>query len=86
MPTFKHQPHFVSGAQYHLAPDAQRTPPVPCDFKLGDKVTFTNDNGVSFKDHLVTGFSPTVEGNGRFVYLDFDCWWFSVKPDNLQLQ
>jgi len=84
MPTFKHQPHFVSGAQYYLAPDALRTPPVPCDFRLGDRVTFTNDNGVSFNGHRVTGFSPTVEGDGRFIYLDFDCWWFPVKPENLQ--
>lgn len=70
MTTFKHKPHFVDGAKHHLTPDAQETPPVPCDFKLGDKVTFTNDNGIAFHGHVVTGFSPTVEGGGRFVYLD----------------
>ena len=59
MTTFKHKPHFVDGAKHHLTPDAQETPPVPCDFKLGDKVTFTNDNGIAFHGHVVTGFSPT---------------------------
>jgi hypothetical protein len=86
MTTFKHKPHFVDGAKHHLTPDAQETPPVPCDFKLGDKVTFTNDNGIAFHGHVVTGFSPTVEGGGRFVYLDKDSWWFPVRPENLTKQ
>lgn len=84
--TFAHKFHFVRGAQYPLASDAQQTPPVPCDFKLGDTVTFTNDYGVSFADLRVVGFSPTVEGQGRFVYLDKSSWWFPVPPESLQLQ
>ena len=49
-------------------------------------MTFTNDNGIAFHGHVVTGFSPTVEGGGRFVYLDKDSWWFPVRPENLTKQ
>lgn len=84
--TFAHKTHFVRGTRHPLAPDAQQTPPVPCDFKLGDKVTFTNDNGVAFAGLAVTGFGPAVEGNGRFVYLDKESYWFPVQPESLQLQ
>lgn len=80
--SFKRKPHFIDGAKYPLTTDAVATPPVPCDFNIGERVTFTNDNGVEFRDQLITGFSPEVM-NGRFVYLDFDCWWFAVKPSNL---
>ena len=86
MTTFKHKPHFVCGAKHHLSPDAQRTPPVPCDFKVGDKVAFTNDFGITFSDLIVTGFTPTVEGQGRFIYLDKECWWFAVTPGSLTKQ
>ncbi|NOK07356.1 hypothetical protein HNV27_38615, partial [Myxococcus xanthus] len=41
---------------------------------------------VSFRDELVTGFSPAVESYGGFVYLDKDSWWFPVPPGALQLQ
>lgn len=83
---FQKRPHFVSGARYPLPADAQRSPPVPCKLKVGDRVTYTNDYGVSFHDELVTGFSPTVESYGGFVYLDKDSWWFPVPPGALQLQ
>lgn len=68
--------------KYPLATDLQNTPPVPCEFKVGDVVTFTNDYGVKFHDKVVTGFAPSVE-NGRFVYLDKDAWWFPVNPSQL---
>lgn len=52
-------------------------------FAKGDKVTFTNDNGVVFTGHTITGFSsPIYEGSGT-VYLDYDCYWFPAKPANL---
>ena len=78
--------HQPQGAKHPLALDATTSPPVPCDLKLGDVVTFTNDFGVAFSDLKVTGFTPCVEGHGRFVYLDKDSWWFPVKPDQLRLQ
>lgn len=77
--------HFIEGMRNPLAQDAQETPPVPCEFAVGDRVTFTNDNGVQFFNRVVTGFSPTVDG-GRFVYFDNDAWWFSVNPSNLTKQ
>ena len=55
--------HFVQGAKHPLALDATTSPPVPCDVKLGDVVTFTNDFGVAFSDLKVTGFTPCVVGH-----------------------
>ena len=86
MANFKHKPHLVEGARYPLAPDAQATPPVPCDFKLGDQVVFTNDYGVPFTDKLVTGFTPSVEDGGRFIYLDNSAWWFAHTAHSLKHQ
>lgn len=63
--------------------DAQCLPPAPCDFRVGDRVVYTNDHGVSF-DLAVTGFSPKPEPDGRFVYLNKGSWWFPVKPGSLQ--
>lgn len=84
---FKEKPHFDLGYvhKYPLTVDAQLTAPVDCAFNVGDLVTFTNDNGVKFTDKRITGFSTTVD-YGRFVYLDFDCWWFAVDPKELTLQ
>jgi hypothetical protein len=77
--------HFIKGMRYPLAADAQPIPPVPCEFKVGDLVTFTNDYGVVFPDKVVTGFLPKVD-YGRFVYFDADAWWFPVSPQNLTKQ
>jgi hypothetical protein len=83
MPAFASRPHLVPGARkYPLAQDAQAETPVPCDFKLGEKVTYTNCNGVEFFDKVITGFAPSVT-NRRFVYLDKDSWWFPVDPAHL---
>ena len=54
-----------------------------CDLKVGDIVTFTNDYGVSFKGNKVLGFLSKPDNN-RCVYLDFDCYWFPVRIDELQ--
>lgn len=84
MPAFSQKPHFVSGARHSLSSDAQMQPPIPCDFQVGDTVTFTNENGVAFPGNRVTGFAPQPQG-GRFIYLDYDCWWFPTQPDSLTL-
>lgn len=62
-------------------------PPVPCDFKVGDAVTYTNDYGVQF-DRFVRGFSavPTFLAGPAFVYLDSDCWWMPVPAQSLALR
>lgn len=83
-PPFSSQPHFIEGTRYPLTIGAQKEPPVPCDFKIGDSVTFTNDYGVAFYNRKVTGFSDTIE-YGRFVYLDQDAWWFAVAQASLTL-
>lgn len=60
-------------------------PPVPCDFKVGEKVTFTNEYGVSFSPHTIVGFDADDSFYGRFIYLDYDCYWFPAAPDSLTL-
>jgi len=55
------------------------------DLKKGDKVTFTNDFGVVFEDHEILGFD-SKDFYGRFIYLDYDCFWFPAKPENLTKQ
>jgi len=84
MPAFSQKPHFIEGARYPLSSDAQKLSPIPCEFKVGDTVTFTNDNGIAFPGHLVTGFAPEPVGK-RFIYLDYDCWWFPAEPESLTL-
>lgn len=75
---------------YYLVPknvpsDMQNTPPVPCDFKPGDRVVYTNDQGVKFSPRIVRGFTAEVQSWGAFIYIDSDCWWCPVKPKNLRL-
>jgi hypothetical protein len=62
--------------------DMQAEPPVPCAFKPGDAVVFTNDYGAQF-NKTVRGFVNPPHGQ-RFVYLDLDCWWFPVSPAELR--
>lgn len=67
----------------------QQLPPVPCEFKLNDKVIFTNDYGVSF-EQTVIGFAADDSFNGRFVHAISDTWegsagWFPHHPNQLKL-
>jgi len=61
----------------------QSEPPIPCAFKIGDSVTYTNDQGCKFNNRLVIGFAKEVQSWGGFIHLDSDAWWFPVKPQNL---
>lgn len=63
--------------------DMVATPPQPCDFSVGDSVVYVNDYGARF-DRVVRGFAAEVHGQGRFVYLDNDSWWFPVNPASLR--
>lgn len=54
-------------------------------FHKGQKVIYTNPQGVSFKGHTVMGFQEPDE-YGRCIYLDLDCYWMaqpskSLKPE-----
>ena len=52
-------------------------------FAVGDKVTFTNDNGVIFQGNEIVGFSNPIYSNSGTIYLDYDCYWFPTKPQTL---
>lgn len=43
--------------------------PVPCDLQVGDRVTFTNEYGVSFAGMRVIGFAEDGSFYGRFIHL-----------------
>lgn len=60
------------------------TPPVPCDFRVGDIVTYTNDQGVAFKGRRITGFARDNSFYGRFVHLEGGAYWFPAHPDSLK--
>lgn len=57
--------------------------PRPSGFRIGDKVTFTNENGVVFEGHQVIGFTED-EFNGRLVHIDTDCYWMPKTPKSLK--
>lgn len=66
--------------------EISKTPPVECDFKVGDTVIFTNDYKVSFSDLTVIGFADDDLLGGRFIYLDKDSYWFPCAPASLVKQ
>lgn len=63
-----------------------KVPPIPCNFKVGDKVTYTNDNGVKFPGKMVMGFCEKIDPDflpEKFIYLNLDCHWMPVDPAHL---
>lgn len=68
----------------YIKKELSQRPPVPCDFKVGDKVIFKNDYGVEF-ELTVLGFSNgTILKNGAFIHLDGGAYWFPHLPDCLR--
>ena len=63
----------------------QTTPPVECDFCIGDEVTFTNEYGVSWSGFKIIGFAKDDSFYGRFIHLDKENYWFPVTPESLEL-
>lgn len=55
------------------------TPPVECDLRVGDTVTYTNENGVSFEGQTIIGFAEDDSFYGRFIHLGKDAYWFPVR-------
>lgn len=61
------------------------------DFISGQKCTFINSNLVKFPDHTIMGFCDrqnnifTGEDTGRYIYLDYDCFWMPAKVDSIIL-
>lgn len=64
------------------------TPPVGSPYKVGDPVTVTNDQGVTF-DKAVRGFPARPHAAGvdgvrpRDVYVWTDAWWMPSRHDQL---
>jgi len=61
----------------------ETTPPVECEFAVGDVVTFTNEYGVSFPGQTIIGFAEDDSFYGRFIYTDSDAYWFPSRPEEL---
>lgn len=70
---------------HNVPSDMVSTPPIPCEFAVGDEVTFTNSYGVKF-DLVVRGFASKPHGlkGDRFIYVFTDAWWFPVEPSTLR--
>ena len=71
--------------KFRLSP----TPPVECQFNIGDKVIYTNEAGIKF-DMDVVGFSGDTNFYGKFIHLvrhgsngDGNAWWFPHHPSEL---
>lgn len=65
-------------------------PPVPCDLKVGDRVTYTNEEGLQFPGMIVIGFSRDDSFYGRFIHIarpsgDPGAWWFPHRRDELEI-
>lgn len=58
------------------------------DFKVGDKVVFTNDYGVSFIDQTIIAIGKYNDlwKYGHCIFLDNDSYWYPVKPESLSIQ
>lgn len=72
-----------------VADNVAEKAPVACDFQPGDTVTVTNGYGVEIPGVRVLGFIPVIDPEFRpesFIYLDWDCYWFTVAPDRLKLE
>lgn len=76
-------------AQRYFEENLAEVPPVPCDFRLGDTVTVTNAYDIEIPGVKILGFAREIDPDFRpeaFIYLDWDCYWFSVSPDKLKLE
>lgn len=66
--------------------DCQPESPIPCPFKVGDDVIYTNDQGCEYRKKVI-GFTPepAIFGDDvRFVYVHTDCWWMPVALRSLR--
>lgn len=53
------------------------------DFRINDKVIVTNGYGVKFLRKIIGFTNPTTYGG--CILLNWDCWWFPVKPSECEL-
>jgi hypothetical protein len=77
--------YTVEAGRAEFVANLKTDPHIACDFKVGDKVTFTNEYGVVFPNHVVVGFANHEQMlNGRFIFIDSDAYWFPKNPDQLK--
>lgn len=77
--------YWVDEGEAHRPDDLVSKPPIPCDFKLGDEVLYTNIFGSTFK-LTVRGFASTPhtqDDDPRFIYVCKDAWWYPVSASSL---
>jgi hypothetical protein len=76
--------NFEKYVKNSLSPD----PPVDCKYKVGDKVIFTNDYGISFEDMEVIGFRVHDDMKGRFIHLgdEGSAYWYPHGPGELSFK
>jgi len=75
--------------QAFIAETVSDTSPIPCEFDKGDVVTVLNGMGVEIKGVKILGFVREIDPGFRpeaTVYLDWECYWFSVEVDRLTLE
>jgi hypothetical protein len=56
-------------------------------FKIGDKVEYTNPQGVKFGPHIVIGFVQNPDPDflpDNTVYINKSSYWYPVKPSSLR--
>ena len=71
--------------------DLLKISPIPCKFKLGDKVKYTNDYGVEWI-MVVIGFSTDLMKHNMFIHTDFPegshhgaAWWCPKRENSLEI-
>lgn len=67
--------------KYKKLSDVVKNPEV--DFEIGDKIIVTNGYGVKFLRKIIGFTEPTKYGG--CILLNWDCWWFPVKPSECEL-
>lgn len=79
--------YTVESGRAAFVESLEKEPLIKCDFKVGDKVTFTNEYGVVFPNHVVVGFANQEQiFNSRFIFIDSDAYWFPKSPEQLKLE
>lgn len=55
----------------------------PFELEKGQYVTVRNGYGHAVGVFEVLGFCEDTTGCGRHIYLDWDCYWYAAKPQNV---
>jgi hypothetical protein len=71
--------------------EALKNCPFNSGFKIGDKVTLTNDHGRKFHGYRIIGFTEPECKGGGWIYIDAPksgtcAHWFPTHTNNLTLE